>query len=124
MWAPEVLLYDVIFLAWESIVYLLLAIQIDIWSTNPSIVSSWKKFTNFLTCSCPRSPERDITTELEEDSDVLTEEERVATGGANNDIIVVDKLTKVYDNGKKAVNGLSLGIPPGQVFGLLGVNGA
>ena len=124
VWAPEVLLYDVIFLAWESVVYLLLAIQIDIWSTNPSIVSSWKKFTSCVTCSSPRTPDRDITTELEEDTDVLAEEDRVASGGANNDIIVVDKLTKIYDNGKKAVNRLSLGIPPGQVFGLLGVNGA
>ena len=124
VWAPEVLLYDVIFLAWESVVYLLLAIQIDIWSSNPSIVSSWKKFTSCVTCSSPRTPDRDITTELEEDTDVLAEEDRVASGGANNDIIVVDKLTKIYDNGKKAVNGLSLGIPPGQVFGLLGVNGA
>jgi ATP-binding cassette subfamily A (ABC1) protein 1 len=124
VWNPDVLLYDVIFLAWESVVYLILAIRIDIWSTNPSMVKMWKTFVHFLCCSRPRSPDVDITRALEEDSDVLTEEERVASGGANNDIIVVDKLIKVYDNGKKAVNGLSLGIPPGQVFGLLGVNGA
>jgi ABC-type multidrug transport system fused ATPase/permease subunit len=106
VWSKEVLLYDVI------------------WSTNPSIVSAWKKFTWCLTCSWPKSSDRDITTELAEDSDVLAEEERVGSGGANNDIIVCDKLSKTYDNGKKAVNNLSLGIPPGQVFGLLGVNGA
>lgn len=124
VWSPEVLLWDVVFLAWQSVVYLLLAIQIDKWSTNPSIVSAWKKFINFLTCKCNRTVEHDITTALEEDTDVIKEEGRVAEGGANNDIIVLDKLTKVYDNGKKAVNGLSLGIAPGQVFGLLGVNGA
>lgn len=124
VWDKEMLLYDILFLAWESVVYLWLAIQIDIWSTNPSIVSIWKKLTGCLCCIGGRSPERDITRALAEDSDVLAEEERVATGGANNDIIVIDKLTKIYDNGKKAVNSLSLGIPPGQVFGLLGVNGA
>jgi ABC-type multidrug transport system fused ATPase/permease subunit len=124
VWDKNVLLYEVIFLSWEAVVYLLLAIQIDVWSTNPSIVSAWKKFVHCLTCSFPRAQQNDITTMLEEDSDVLAEEERVVSGGANNDIIVLDKLTKLYDNGKKAVNGLSLGIPPGQVFGLLGVNGA
>ncbi len=125
VWIEEVLLYDVIFLAWESVVYLLLAIQIDIWSTNPSIVSTWKRVIHFLTCSCPRAlRESDASTASNEDSDVLVEEERVASGGANNDIIVLDNLTKIYDNGKKAVNGVSLGVPPGQVFGLLGVNGA
>ena len=125
VWDADVLLYEVVFLAWESVVYPLVAIQIDVWSTNPSIVSAWKKFVHCLTCSFPRGSQgNDITTMLEEDSDVVAEEERVASGGANNDIIVLDKLTKLYDNGKKAVNGLSLGIPPGQVFGLLGVNGA
>jgi ABC-type multidrug transport system ATPase subunit len=124
VWSEDVLLWDVVFLAWESVVYLLLAIQIDKWSTNPSIVSTWKSVINTLTCQFTKKMERDITTALEEDSDVLAEEERIASAGANNDLIVLDKLTKLYDNGKKAVNGLSLGIPPGQVFGLLGVNGA
>lgn len=120
----ELILWDIVFLAWQSVAYLLLAIQIDIWSTNPHIVSYWKSFVYLLTCSRPRSPDRDITRALAEDSDVLAEEERVNLGNANGDVIVIDKLTKVYDNGKKAVNSMSLGIPPGQVFGLLGVNGA
>jgi ABC-type transport system involved in cytochrome bd biosynthesis fused ATPase/permease subunit len=55
-----------------------------------------------------------------EDEDVIAENERVANGEANDDLIVINKLTKVYDNGKLAVNNLSLGIPPGQCFGLLG----
>lgn len=120
----KLILWDVVFLAWQSVVYVFLAIQIDIWSTNPRIVSIFKSFGYILTCSCPKSPETDITTALAEDSDVIAEEERVNSGGANSDAIVIDKLTKIYDNGKKAVNSLSLGIPPGQVFGLLGVNGA
>jgi len=47
-----------------------------------------------------------------------------AAGKANGDLIVIDHMTKVYGNGKVAVNNLSLGIPPGQCFGLLGINGA
>ena len=33
-------------------------------------------------------------------------------------------LKKVYKGGKYAVRGLSLGIPTGECFGLLGINGA
>lgn len=33
------------------------------------------------------------------------------------------KISKVYENGKLAVNNLALGIPPGECFGLLGING-
>jgi hypothetical protein len=55
-----------------------------------------------------------------DDPDVLAENERVDAGGANDDLIVLNHLTKVYDTGKVAVDNLCLGIPPGQCFGLLG----
>ena len=58
------------------------------------------------------------------DEDVAIENERVASGAADNSLIVVNDLTKVYDNGKRAVDHLSLGIPAGECFGLLGINGA
>jgi ATP-binding cassette, subfamily A (ABC1), member 3 len=125
VWTGSVVLYDVIFLAWECVVYVLLAVLIDVWSTNPKIVSSWKKIVDVLCCKCfcKSGSEVDITTALPEDDDVIAEEKRVLEGGANDDLIVLSQLTKVYDNGKKAVNNVSLGIPPGQVFGLLGING-
>jgi ABC-type multidrug transport system ATPase subunit len=47
----------------------------------------------------------------------------VLSGGANNDLIVLSQLTKQYDDGKLAVNNISFGIPPGECFGLLGING-
>ena len=59
-----------------------------------------------------------------DDEDVIAENERVESGNADNDLIVLDKLSKVYHNGKRAVNQMSLGIPPGECFGLLGINGA
>jgi len=41
-----------------------------------------------------------------------------------NPAIEVTELVKVYPSGKRAVDGLSFTVPPGQVFGLLGPNGS
>ncbi|XP_039512135.1 phospholipid-transporting ATPase ABCA1 isoform X2 [Pimephales promelas] len=60
-----------------------------------------------------------------EDEDVARERERVKSGGAVGDILTLTDLSKVYAAGRKpAVNRLCLGIPRGECFGLLGVNGA
>ncbi|XP_065097861.1 phospholipid-transporting ATPase ABCA1 isoform X2 [Paramisgurnus dabryanus] len=61
----------------------------------------------------------------EEDEDVARERERVKNGQAQGDILTLTDLSKVYKAGRKpAVNRLCLGIPRGECFGLLGVNGA
>ncbi|XP_074193488.1 phospholipid-transporting ATPase ABCA7 isoform X2 [Rhinolophus sinicus] len=61
----------------------------------------------------------------EEDEDVARERERVIQGATQGDVLVLRDLTKVYPGQKTpAVNRLCLGIPPGECFGLLGVNGA
>jgi ATP-binding cassette subfamily A (ABC1) protein 3 len=126
-WSEPVLLYEVIFLAWQSVVYVVLAIQLDKWSTNPRMVSYWRKFTGLFTCRCffgsGNNNDSAETAALLDDDDVLAEQERVLQGKANSDLIAVSQLTKIYDNGKMAVNNLSFGIPPGQTFGLLGING-
>ena len=64
-----------------------------------------------------------ITIAIPDDDDVVEEQDRVMAGKANDDLIVANQLTKRYDNGKLAVNNLSFGIPPGECFGLLGING-
>jgi len=126
-WSEPVLLYEVVFLAWQSIAYLALAIQLDKWSTNPRILSYWQKFIRIITCRCLTrtgvSPESEISPSLPDDDDVLTEQERVLNGGASADLVVVKQLSKNYDDQKLAVNNLSFGIPPGECFGLLGTNG-
>ncbi|XP_040913792.1 ATP-binding cassette sub-family A member 12 [Toxotes jaculatrix] len=63
----------------------------------------------------------------DEDEDVAAEHLRVSSGAASSDILQVNQLTKVYQHLKKkvhAVKRLSVGIPAGECFGLLGVNGA
>jgi hypothetical protein len=126
VWDNSVLGLEVIFMAWQSIVYLILAMKIDEWSSNPRAVSMWQSFIKIITfqflCSGRDSGEVVIT--APDDSDVVAEQERVLTGGANDDLIVVNQLTKVFDTGKVAVNNISFGVPPGQCFGLLGINGA
>ncbi|XP_048415909.1 phospholipid-transporting ATPase ABCA1-like [Stegostoma tigrinum] len=60
-----------------------------------------------------------------EDEDVARERQRVTYGGSDGDILVIKDLTKVYRRKKKpAVDRLCVGIPPGECFGLLGINGA
>uniref|UniRef100_A0A671VLC0 P-type phospholipid transporter n=1 Tax=Sparus aurata TaxID=8175 RepID=A0A671VLC0_SPAAU len=60
-----------------------------------------------------------------EDEDVARERERVINGKAQSDILTMIDLSKVYKAGRKpAVDRLCLGIPRGECFGLLGVNGA
>jgi len=129
-WTEPVLLYDVIFLAWESVIYLALAICLDKWSTNPRIVSYWQNCVGFITCKQMRwskgrvaSEAGDSVTPLPEDDDVLAEQERIINGEAESDLIVLRQLTKKYGNQKLAVDNISLGIPPGECFGLLGING-
>ncbi|KAI7808566.1 uncharacterized protein abca12 isoform X2 [Triplophysa rosa] len=61
------------------------------------------------------------------DEDVIAERLRVDSGAASADILQVNQLSKIYQHLKRsvhAVNGLSVGIPAGECFGLLGVNGA
>lgn len=125
-WSEPILLYEVIFLAWQSVVYVGLAIQLDKWSTNPRAMSVWHNFVSFITCTCWSKDDAggDVTLALPEDDDVLEEQNRVLNGEANSDLIVLSQLRKVYNNGKVAVNNMSLGIKPGECFGLLGINGA
>ncbi|XP_064210505.1 ATP-binding cassette sub-family A member 2 isoform X1 [Anguilla rostrata] len=64
----------------------------------------------------------------DDDMDVARERRRVLRGDADNDMLKIENLTKVYKSRKMgrilAVDRLCLGVRPGECFGLLGVNGA
>ncbi|XP_038628372.1 phospholipid-transporting ATPase ABCA7 [Tachyglossus aculeatus] len=74
---------------------------------------------------CPRPRLKPLPPLGEEDKDVAEERERVSRGETGNSVLVLRDLTKVYPGRRKpAVDRLSLMIPRGECFGLLGVNGA
>lgn len=124
VWDKDVLFYEVIFLVIQTFVYLLLAIEIDRLSHDPKIMMLWSKFVRTITCSSLlSSSEVNIRYTNAVDDDVEHEQQRVNNDQATSDLIVVKQLTKIYDNGKLAVDKMSLGIPHGECFGLLGVNG-
>ncbi|NXV83242.1 ABCA1 protein, partial [Atlantisia rogersi] len=61
----------------------------------------------------------------DEDEDVTRERQRIISGGGQSDILEIRELTKIYRMKRKpAVDRICVGIPPGECFGLLGVNGA
>lgn len=122
IWSSTVA-YDVILLGVESVIYILVTIQVDILSSRPKAVNTVQHIMKCL-CLRKRRLSRDVDEIRAEDVDVKAENERISSGEADNDLIVLKDLTKKYSNGKLAVDGLSLGISPGQCFGLLGINGA
>ncbi|XP_028910083.1 ATP-binding cassette sub-family A member 2 isoform X2 [Ornithorhynchus anatinus] len=88
----------------------------------------------FITIMCQynflRQPQRlPVSTKpIEDDVDVASERQRVLRGDADNDMLKIENLTKVYKSRKMgrilAVDRLCVGVRPGECFGLLGVNGA
>jgi hypothetical protein len=90
--------------------------------------SIWRKSIACVTLQCiwkssEGNLEDDSVATLPDDDDVLAEEKLILSGQADADLIVMKKLTKVHGDGKVAVDNLSLGIAPGECFGLLGING-
>ena len=67
-------------------------------------------------------------TQISEDNDVRAERNRInqltMSDTGNTDKVILRELTKFYNGTFLAVDRLSLGIPEGECFGLLGVNGA
>ncbi|KAI2657064.1 Phospholipid-transporting ATPase ABCA1 [Labeo rohita] len=73
----------------------------------------------------PKSLSAKLSPIGEEDEDVARERQRIMNGAGQGDILELRQLTKVYKRKQKpAVDRLCVGIPPGECFGLLGVNGA
>nr|ALU63310.1 ATP-binding cassette transporter subfamily A member 1-like protein [Oryzias melastigma] len=73
----------------------------------------------------PRLASPKIRSEEEEDEDVARERQRVYEGRAENDMLRIRDLTKVYPRkSTPAVYRLCVGVPAAECFGLLGINGA
>merc|ERR1711871_568275 len=118
---------NVVFLAVESVVYLILTIFVD-YGLNTPFLQEW-----FMKSSMTKQLElldEKLTDISEEDEDVLAERQRVISGNAHDDsVIMLNDVKKIYgsygkEGFKYAVKGVSIGIPNGECFGLLGINGA
>uniref|UniRef100_H3C1X8 P-type phospholipid transporter n=1 Tax=Tetraodon nigroviridis TaxID=99883 RepID=H3C1X8_TETNG len=73
----------------------------------------------------PRPVSVEAVSAEDEDADVARERRRVQEGGAQDDLLRVCDLTKVYPRkSAPAVDGLCVGVPAAECFGLLGINGA
>lgn len=125
VWSDEILLYDVIFLLWQGVVYIALAILLDNLTSNPA---AWQKINdiwNQITCRGSQNEAQVHTSNIDElDEDVKAEHNRVTSGTADNEAIVLKTISKRWNKSKLAVDSMSLAIPTGECFGLLGVNGA
>eukprot|EP00040_Diaphanoeca_grandis_P036072 m.228737 g.228737 ORF g.228737 m.228737 type:complete len:2030 (+) comp33545_c0_seq2:117-6206(+) len=103
--------YHCIYLAIEGVVFWLLIFLLE-----------WSSARKTASATAQGGSDNDL------DDDVVDEQHRVSAGISNTDeAVVVDRIVKTYGSGatqKKAVQGMSFGIPHGECFGLLGVNGA
>jgi ABC-type multidrug transport system ATPase subunit len=115
--------HDITALWISFFVYLIIAIGIENFLAMPALSGYLRnKFYRPPTLE-PVLEDEDV---VEEAQRCQTEAEKRTAGQAteSGDVILMNKVTKVFPGGKFAVKGLSIGIPYGQCFGLLGINGA
>ncbi|KDO35770.1 hypothetical protein SPRG_00513 [Saprolegnia parasitica CBS 223.65] len=104
---------EIAYLAIESVVFFGLALGIDVLLSFPRIKAIFS-----------RDPQLDAKDDHVDDEDVAAEAKRVLDGHADNDMVVIKRLKKVYTGNKIAVRNLSFALPKGECFGYLGINGA
>jgi ATP-binding cassette subfamily A (ABC1) protein 3 len=111
----EIVGYEILYLGCTSLFFTALAIGMDLVLSYPKLAATLLKDPKVT------------DTPADEDNDVVAEAERVLSGRADNDMIVIKGLRKVYGSEGKpkvAVKNLTFAIPRGECFGFLGINGA
>ncbi|CAK4636092.1 unnamed protein product [Aphanomyces euteiches] len=107
--STDVVGMEIFYLAVEEVVFPLIAIGIDYALSFPTIKAT-----------VSRNPQV-VDEPYEVDDDVKAEMQRVASGAADKDAVVMKNLRKVYKGGKVGVVDLSLALPKGECFGYLGI---
>ncbi|XP_071965866.1 phospholipid-transporting ATPase ABCA1-like isoform X2 [Antedon mediterranea] len=110
--SKDMLFWNYVSLAAQGMFFLIIAILVE--------------YLFICNCNCGKRCMTD-TSLTGEDEDVRLERERVMSGAANDAMVKVKNLKKVYRTGGNkivAVDSLCVGIQKGECFGLLGVNGA
>ena len=115
--------YNILYLYLEAVLLMALVIAYEIINSKPSLLARIRLILRRL--KCLKEIDADVSAEDKQvDVDVRAEQERVVSGGAGDDMLRLVNLRKVYPGGKVAVQNVTLGIPEGQCFGYLGINGA
>ncbi|KAM0948803.1 putative ABC transporter, AAA+ ATPase domain, ABC transporter A [Dioscorea sansibarensis] len=131
---------SIVYLAMESIVYFLLTLALEFLPHHKLCFAKFKEWWHKNA-----STEHDISQSSvqpllgsfandaysisDEDVDVRVERQRILSGSADNAVINLHNLRKVYLNGrnhpaKVAVHSLTFSVRAGECFGFLGTNGA
>lgn len=110
---------NVTMMAITAVVYFALAILIDVAQSYPALRAAFSRKGK------PMPPGTEHT--AIEDPDVVAEARRVDSnqpGPMGEDVVKVQHLQKVYPSGKAAIRDISFGMGVGEIFALLGTNGA
>lgn len=108
---------NITYLVIEAFLYFAITLGIEYMLTFPYVLS-------FLSKTTDPGDGQDVSAD---DPDVAREADRVGSGAADGEVVVIKQLRKVYPSPvgpKVAVKHLSFGIPAGECFGFLGINGA
>ena len=126
---------SILYLLLESVVFFVLTWMVDFAWSDPFMVSKIESWMGRRRHQSGKSSSAVTQAVVEEDEDVIREVRRVdaldvtattghSAGGEEEDVVIVKHLRKVYPSGLVAVHDLTFGIKRGDVFALLGVNGA
>jgi ATP-binding cassette subfamily A (ABC1) protein 3 len=112
--------YNFIFMSVETVVYSILAIAIEVYSSRADLIAAVEGSYSPNPVSA-----RLASVDSTDDEDVSAERARLQQVSDSNDqpLISLRGLRKIYGNGKVAVRDLWFGVPKNQCFGFLGVNG-
>ena len=111
-----------LYLGVETFVYLFLTILYDYAINTPllqNILCNWRGLQVMQIYDTREQIAIEDEDVQQESSRLLTDEDAVESS-----VVLLKNLKKVYAGGKYAVRGVTLGIPNGECFGLLGINGA
>jgi len=118
--------YDLCYMAWEGPIYFILVLLLErILAGSTPMAKKIDKLRIGM-----KNYKPSVTDLASVDEDVKEEEQRLLDGRGSSDVIQIHNLRKAFPNSvgtagcKEAVKGITLGIPRGQCFGLLGINGA
>jgi ATP-binding cassette subfamily A (ABC1) protein 3 len=133
-WDMDVAGADVLYLAFTTILYFGLTLLFERWFSGTSTITSflmdWRLRRNLKRSPDPSTLwDSDLQSPHSQglDVDVAAEKDRVKSGTCR-DVVRMEGVKKAYPMGgggvKVAVRDMWLGIPKGECFGLLGINGA